>query len=318
MIYSFPASVGFNDKWITSDSVGNLYGTSNGGGIGLDGTVFEFDSSKHGRPLFSFSNNRPLAGYTPVGNLFRDSNGDLYGSTAFGGVPDCNFGFGCGLVFKLDSAGNETVLHNFAGAPTDGRVPNGGLIRDAAGNFYGTTQHGGAFDYGIVFKLDANFNETILYTFTGNADGGNPVSGLIMDEAGNLYGTTSGGGLQTDNCYDGCGVVYKLDPAGVETVLYTFQSGNDGAEPVAGLIRDSAGNLYGTTWIGGPYTCFNSSCGTAFKLDPTGHETILHTFSGGKDGGQPVAPLLLNKGHLFGTASAQGFYGQGTVFEIIP
>src|SRR5207248_3167096 len=138
---------------------------------------------------------------------------------------------------------------------------------------------------GVVFKLDPTGKETVLYTFTGGTDGSNPVAGLRRDSAGNLYSTTQRGGDVNCNGGQGCGVVFKLDSTGRETVLYRFTGGTDGAFPAAGLIRDAAGNLFGTTQSGGNPSCFSGNgCGVVFKLDPTGKETVLYTFTGGLDG----------------------------------
>jgi uncharacterized repeat protein (TIGR03803 family) len=177
-------------------------------------------------------------------------------------------------------------------------LPAAGVIQDVAGNLYGTTPFGGAFGWGVVFKVDPTGHETVLYTFAGGADGGQPFGGLIEDAAGNLYGTTYDGGLHTPNLLDcgaGCGVVYELDPTGHETVLYSFTGGADGASPVAGVIQDAAGNLYGTASEGGVISesCFaNLGCGVVLKLDPTGHETVLYTFTGGADGSHPNAGVI--------------------------
>jgi uncharacterized repeat protein (TIGR03803 family) len=158
------------------------------------------------------------------------------------------------------------VLYSFAGG-TDGRAPLAPLIQDSAGNLYGTAQYGGDFDAGLVFKVDAAGNKTTLYSFTGGAGGGLPVAGLAQDAEGNLYGTTQYGG--TAKGRSGYGVVFKLDTAGNETVLHTFTGGEDGSQPVAGLLRDPIGNLYGTTTGGGVAnsTCPNG-CGVAFKIAP--------------------------------------------------
>jgi uncharacterized repeat protein (TIGR03803 family) len=149
-------------------------------------------------------------------------------------------------VFKLQTTGKEKVLHSFGGF-ADGANPVAGVVRDSAGNLYGTTVFGGASGQGAVFKLDTIGTETVLYSFTGGADGGNPSAGVIRDSAGNLYGATTIGGAPGM----GYGVVFELDTAGTETVLHTFAGGADGANPVGGLVRDSAGNLYGTTQDGG-------------------------------------------------------------------
>jgi uncharacterized repeat protein (TIGR03803 family) len=161
---------------------------------------------------------------------------------------------GGGNGFKLDTAGNETVLHAFKGG-ADGALPRASLIRDSEGSLYGTTSDGGA-GYGVVFKLDAAGNETILHTFKGK-DGRRPYAALIRDAAGNFYGTTAGGGAA------GQGVVFKLDPTGKETVLYTFTGGADGAHPRGDLLLDPAGTLYGTTAYGGVH-----DVGVVFKIEP--------------------------------------------------
>src|SRR5262245_38601927 len=175
---------------------------------------------------------------------------------------DMRHGLLIGLVFALPAAGplparaqptaNELVLHSFKG-PSRGAEPSGPLIRDFAGNLYGTTRYGGASGKGVVYRVDPAGHQTVLHSFTGAADGGFPEGGVIRDAAGNLYGTTSQGGITTTpDCLNiGCGVVYRLNAAGQQTVLYRFTGGLDGAEPVAGVIRDAGGNLYGTTPFGG-------------------------------------------------------------------
>jgi uncharacterized repeat protein (TIGR03803 family) len=224
-----------------------------------------------------------------------------------------------GVVFKLDAAGHETVLHSFTGGFTgglDGGIPFAGLIRDAAGNLYGTTFWGGSGNSGVVYEIDAGGHYKVLYAFTGGADGANPDAGVIRDEAGNLYGTTTnGGGIITCGLVGGCGVVFKMDATGHETVLYTFNGGADGSNPQAALIRDSAGNLYGTTNGGGMFNCgIYTGCGVVFKLDTTGHETVLYTFTGGSDEGVPGALIRDSAGNLFGTAGCD--VARGEVFEV--
>jgi uncharacterized repeat protein (TIGR03803 family) len=167
-------------------------------------------------------------------------------------------------VFKVDKSGNETVLYSFKGG-ADGLQPVAGFVRDEAGNLYGTTLSGGdpgcegGFGCGVVFKMDGAGNETVLYTFTGGADGNSPYAGLIRDDAGYLWGTTVLGGTH------GSGTVYRVDPSGNEIVLHSFAGGSDGAGPYAGVIRDLAGNFYGTTNSGGDLTCAGG-CGTVYKI----------------------------------------------------
>ncbi len=197
-----------------------------------------------------------------------------------------------------------TVLYSFTGN-SDGGNPAAGLIRDAAGNFYGTTEGGGAFDQGTVFKLDTTGAETVLYSFTGSPDGSSPAAGLIRDTAGNLYGTTQAGGSRN------LGTVFELDTTGAETVLHSFTTDTDGAMPEAGLIRDAPGNLYGTTSMGGPL-----ASGTVFKLDATGTETILYSFSG-LNGQFPSARLIRDAaGDFYSTTGFGGSFGWGTVFKL--
>jgi uncharacterized repeat protein (TIGR03803 family) len=231
--------------------------------------------------------------------VIRDSAGNLYGTTYNGGTADA------GVVFELDANGQETVLHNFTGG-ADGGNPYAGVIRDSAGNLYGTTEYGGAANLGAVFKVDTSGEETVLFSFPGGNGGSNPYGGVTADSAGNLYGTTAYGGS------GGSGVVFKLDPAGTETVLHTFKTPNDGAAPESGVIRDSAGNLYGTTYGGGKY-----DAGVVYKVAASGQETVLYTFTGGADGGSPVAGVIMDSaGNLYGTAQYGGASHWGVVFEV--
>ncbi|MEJ0048633.1 MAG: choice-of-anchor tandem repeat GloVer-containing protein [Rhodospirillales bacterium] len=212
-------------------------------------------------------------------------------------------------MFKLAPNGTETVLHTFTNV-NDGGLPYASVLRDKAGNLYGTTYQGGAngSGFGTVFKLAKNGSFTTLYAFTGGSDGKNPDGGLIRDSAGNLYGTTiHGGGFSS-------GVVFKVAPDGAETVLYTFtENAGDGGLPIAGVIMDKAGNLYGTTAYGG-----TSENGTVFKLAPDGTETVLYSFAGGTDGSLPYAGLMMDgAGNLFGTTTAGGA-NFGVVFKLAP
>jgi len=289
---------------LVRDAAGNLYGTTYYGGVSGYGAVFMLDMTNHEMVLHSFTG--APDGATPIGGLFRDAAGNLYGTTSYGGVS------GYGTLFKVDPTGMETVLYSFTGG-TDGDGPFAGLIQDAAGNLYGTTFGGGASGYGTVFKLDTTGRETLLHSFAGYpTDGGNPTACLVMDSAGNLYGTTFGGGTY------GNGTVFKVDPTGMETVLYSFTGGTDGSGPSAGLAQDAAGNFYGTTYYGGNLTlCSGSGCGTVFKLEGTGTETVLHTFTGPPDGAYSLASLIQDAaGNLYGTTQGGGASGYGVVFEL--
>jgi uncharacterized repeat protein (TIGR03803 family) len=288
------------------DQAGNLYGTAleggdrtcNTHGIGC-GTVFKLDASGRETVLHAFT--RWPDGAFPQSVLVRDARGNLYGTTLNGGSLTCD----CGTVFGLNRSGQEIVLHSFT-AGADGSSPQAGVIRDAAGNFFGTTFVGGAPWLGTVYKVDHNGKETVLHTFTG-ADGANSYADLIANGE-DLYGTTSGGGAF------GGGTVFKLDKTGTETVVYSFTGGVDGASPRMGLIHDAAGNLYGTTAYGGAY-----NFGTVFKLDSSGTETVLYNFTGGADGGTPHADLMRDAaGNLYGTTQIGGNLNAGTVFKITP
>ncbi len=338
LLYSFTGSP--DGEWplgIVLDSQGNLYCSTAYGGLPncgprerpliSCGTVFKLDTSGQETVLhkFTFSNGD---GMNPngEGTVIRDSEGNLYGTTNFGGDSRCfNDGeyFGCGIVFKLAPSGRETVLHTFEGASQgDGAAPATRLSQDGLGNLYGTTSQGGAVrcmlqngppGCGTVFKLDAAGHETVLYRFTGaNGDGELP-SDVILDAQGNLYGTTEFGGRF------GYGTVFKVNPSGNETVLYSFRGigTGDGATPISGLTRDAQGNLYGTTIDGGINHCdtVTPGCGTVFKLDASGQETVLYRFTGtGGDGRSPFSTLVLdNAGNLYGVT---GFEDSGTAFKV--
>ena len=288
---------------LVRDQAGNLYGTTASGGASNSGTVFKLDASGTETVLYTFTGGAD--GKLPIGPLVLDPSGNLYGTTNDGGKPyACFLGyFGCGVVFKLDAAGEGTVLYTFTGGTDGGEPYSVGLVRDASGNLYGTTAAGGTSDEGTVFKLDTTGKETVLYSF--GSGGVEPFAGLVRDASGNLYGTTTNGG-------SGFGVVFKLDTAGKETVLHKFTGGADGAVPYAGLVLDAAGNFYGTTTAGGA-----SNFGTVFKLDTAGTETVLHSFTGGADGAVPYAGLVLDAaGNFYGTTTAGGASNFGTVFEI--
>jgi uncharacterized repeat protein (TIGR03803 family) len=221
-----------------------------------------------------------------------------------------------------------TTLYTFTGG-SDGANPRAGLIADAAGNLYGTTISGGVscgelpHGCGTVFQLTPSGTLNVLHSFTGS-DGSQPFAALVADAAGTLYGTTYGGGA-TASCDppNGCGTVFKLAPSGILTVLYSFTGSSDGAYPFGALVADAAGNLYGTTTLGGATASCNppSGCGTVFELVASGSLTVLHSFTGffGSDGSSPYAGLIADAtGNLYGTTFGGGAYGHGTVFELAP
>ncbi len=261
--------------------------------------------------IYTFANEADGSG--PQGSLIADPAGNFYGTTAEGGAGSA------GTVFKVAPDGSETVLHSFEG--TDGSAPNGGLVRDSKGNLYGTTVSGGQGPnggQGTVFELSPTGTLTVLYAFSGTSDGGGPGATVIRDANGNLYGTTTSGGNASYALGDG--VVFKVTPNGAETVLHTFTDGKDGKWPYSRLLMDAAGNLYGTTSIGGAH-----GAGTLFEITAGGSEKILHTFAGGADGARPYAGVIADAaGNLYGTTSEGGrgkgcnAQGCGTIFKFVP
>jgi uncharacterized repeat protein (TIGR03803 family) len=297
VLYSFTGAADGANPWapLIQDGAGNLYGTTAFGGASGFGVVFMLDATGTETVLYTFAGGRD--GGDPLGGLVRDPAGNLYGANSSGGDDFCS----CGTVFRLDPTGKETVLHRFTGYPGDGASPWAGMVRDRAGSLYGTTNGGGAYGDGIVFKLDAT-GETVLHTFTGGGDGSDSLGDLILDGAGNLYGTTFLGGR---GGLDGGGVVFRMatNHAGKETVLYSFTGTPDGQNPHAGVIRDAAGNLYGTTTNGG-----TRQWGTVFSLDKTGQERVLYSFTGGARGGRTRGSGLVRDpaGNLYGTTFSGG------------
>ncbi len=245
-------------------------------------------------------------GGNPYATLIRDTAGNFYGTTYSAGNynPNCSYP-GCGVVFKVDTTGNETPLYTFNGTP-DGQNPVAGLVTDPAANFYGTTAYGGANGFGTVFMVNAAGVEKILQSFTGGADGGIPNGGLVRDKDGNLYGTTFAGGSP------GLGTVFKVTATGAFSTIYTFPDVAHGSHPNAALTFDKAGDLYGTTQYGGA-----SNRGTVFSLAPgNGGETVLYSFSGTPDGAYPQSQLAFHGTDLYGTTTEGGSSNNGTVFKL--
>lgn len=218
------------------------------------------------------------------------------------------------FVFGIAQAQTFSVFHNFSGGAGDGANPLNGLVADKTGNLYGTGNQGGTSGNGAVFKITTAGVETVLYNFKGGSDGANPVGVLILDKSGNLYGTTTGGGAF------GAGTVFEVNAEGHEMVLYSFKGGPDGTAPEAGLAWDAEQNLYGATTAGG-----TNGSGIVFKLSPPAKkgaewtESVLYSFGAGSDGTVPVGGVAFDTaGNLYGTTSAGGTAGFGTVFELSP
>lgn len=301
---------------LVMDAAGNLYGTTPAGGENGNGTLFKVAADGTETVLYSFGGT-DADGRNPDAGLVMDSAGNLYGTTPLGGA------YRAGTVFKVSPAGKETVLHSFyaLGMAGDGQNPQAPLIMDSAGNLYGTTPHGGDGMAGTVFKVTANGTETVLYSFgtTSATDGSNPYAGVIVDSAGNLHGTTTYGGVNGGDRGDG--TAFTLSAAGKETALYSFGgTASDGLNPYASPVIDSSGNLFGTTQAGGAGASDDShGGGTVFELSATGKETVLYSFGshGGSDGSGPHAGLLMDSaGNLYGTTVTGGANGDGTVFKI--
>jgi len=248
------------------DETGALYGTTFAGGTFGGGTVFKLTPSGSGySESVAYNFGSGTDGANPYAGLIEDSSGDFYGTTYFGGT------YSDGTVFELLRSGSEyseIVLHDFQG-DFDGAYPWSALTADGAGSLYGTTVNGGGpHGYGTVFKLTpygSSYIESIAYAFQGGSDGINPYGGLWAALDGEFYGTTYGGGSF------GLGSVYRLRHSGsryVESVLYSFAGGLDGAHPWAGLVADGSGALYGTTVLGGSSACGGGGCGTVFRLKP--------------------------------------------------
>jgi uncharacterized repeat protein (TIGR03803 family) len=266
-------------------------------------------------------------GAYPFGALTLSGTATLYGTTQLGG--------GAGNVFKLAHRGSGwvlTPLYVFTGG-ADGEGPESGLVMGPNGAFYSTTYGGGLspFGFGTVFKLTPSatvcksvlcyWNESVLYAFMGTPDAGLPeYANLVFDQAGNIYGTTPQSGV------DNAGTVFELTPSGggwTERVIYNFTDGSDGGYPYGGVIRDAAGNLYGTALGGGRGGCYGVyTCGTVYELTPAGGtwtQSVLFAFSGSTTGGQPQSTLVMDRsGNLYGTTTFYGPDGGGTVFELTP
>ena len=239
----------------------------------------------------------------PMGGLLMANNGNLYGTTAFGGTNHA------GTIFKIATSGKETILYSFKGG-TDGFYPEAGLVMGRAGSIYGTTSEGGASNAGTVFKITLAGKKIKLYDFKGGSDGAVPEGRLVMGRNGTLYGTTSSGG-------NGNGTVFEITKDGKERILYRFEgdtNNSDGSAPKAGLVWGRYGNLYGTTSQGG-----SDGVGTIFMISPAGKEKVLYSFKGETDGDFPESPLLMGpSGNFYGTATGGGTSDSGTIYKITP
>jgi uncharacterized repeat protein (TIGR03803 family) len=338
-LYSFTGgNDGGNPEWaLTQGSDGNLYGTTSIGGTNGFGTVFEISSTGMFSNLYSFTGGddggSPSSGLTqgaggslygttfgaifkitsdgaltalaeitdgsrPTGGVVHDGDGNVYGTTVYGGNNK-------GTVYEVSPDGTMTNLYVFNGM-TDGGYPYDALTLGRDGNFYGTTRGGLHSNPGTVFKISPTGALTTLHYFSGGSDGGNPYSALVQGSDGDFYGTTSAGGITTN------GTIFKISPGGVFTNLYLFTGGTDGADPRAGLTLGVDGNFYGVSSAGG-----TNGYGTLFEVSPEGKFSSLYSFTGGDDGANPQAGLVLGSdGNLYGMTTQGGAGGNGVVFRL--
>src|SRR5579884_3045035 len=292
---------------------GNFYGATNQGGAYNYGTVFKITPARSETVLYSFSGGSD--GANPMASLTLGTDGNFYGTTFTGGASGGTYGNG--TVFKITPSGSETVLYSFTGNGNgDGAAPAAGLVQGTDGNFYGTTYAGGNeapefYGFGTIFKITPGGSETVLYRFSflnqsndTNSDGAGPLAPLIQGADGNFYGTTGSAGPNN------AGTVFQITPSGAFTVLNDF-SDNAARAPSAGLVQGADGNFYGTAYYGGA-----SGSGALFKITPSGSGSVLYSFTGGLDGANPQAGLIIGSdGNFYGTTSAGGANGYGTVFR---
>ncbi|HEY3915536.1 MAG TPA: choice-of-anchor tandem repeat GloVer-containing protein [Verrucomicrobiae bacterium] len=340
---------GFPVAGLVQGSDGNFYGTAEYGGNDF-GTVFKITPGGSLTPLYSFTGGND--GANPLAALVQGSDGNFYGTAAFNGAN------GLGTVFKISTGGSFTSLYSFVNG-ANGAYPEDALVQGSDGNFYGTTEYGGAVSNGAVFKITSGGSLTTLYSFTNGIDGSTPVAGLVQGSDGNFYGATEFGGTNklgtlfkmsaggsvtplysftngTDGLYPGAtlllgtdgnfygttehggdapgigdGTVFKMDPGGLFTPLYSF-TGNDGSVPLGSLVQGSDGNIYGATFYGG-----SNGAGVIFKISSGGTFTHLYSFTGGKDGANPPGALVQGSSdNFYGTTETHGAGFGGTVFSI--
>jgi len=333
VLHSFDLVDGaYPDRDLVFDTAGNLFGVTDvGRHVGLAYELMRISGGWSYNVVHAFAVSRQDGG-SPRSVLLLDANGNLFGTTAGGGT-----GYN-GTIYELSpgSGGTwtESILHNFGPgyAPSGGAEPDAGLISDAAGNLYGATAYGGnqacPQGCGTIFELspngDGTWKKRVLHKFNGS-DGLLPYADLVADQSGNLYGTTDEGGKS--GCYGGCGTLFKLTktPSGgwKFSVLHVFEIGSGGG-PESRLVVDSAGNLYGTTVVGGIIKAcpVQRGCGVVFKLAPHKNGqwayTVLHKFTNGQDGALAHGVVMDAAGNLYGTTIAGGADGLGTVFEVTP
>lgn len=281
---------------VTLDNSGNIYGTTDYGGANTYGTIFEIATDGTESVIHSFGGSGD--GSTPDGAISILSNGNMYGTTTFGGASQN------GVIWEIPAGGVYTVLHNLTA--DEGNFARGRLIQDKKGKFYGTCLFGGANSDGTVIKFTQTGKVTVLHTFDGT-DGEFPEHGVVMDKKGNVYGVTAFGGA-TDN-----GSIYEIAKDGTFTSLYSFTGTTDGGFPYGGLAIDKAGNLYGSADDGGA-----NGDGVVFELSAGGTYTVLYNFTDGADGEFPEGDTLRLGNNLYGTTTGGGANSEGGIYELTP
>jgi len=320
-LYSFAGGNdgGFPQGGLVANAKGTMFGVTTSDGADHSGVIFEVTKKGVETPIYTFTGGSD--GGDPQAGLMIDSAGNLYGTTYMGGDTEAPNGYG--TVFELSPGKKRTwdfnVLWTFSGGD-DGGWPSGRLTMDANGNVYGTTTEGGTGVVGTVFELsppangNSGWTETILYNFTGNNDGGEPMGNVLLGSDGNIYGTTAGYGA------DNYGVVYKLTPGNggwSQSVIHAFEGDTDGGAPRDGLIQDGNGTLYGTT------AGFANSYGTVFSTNTDGSDyAVLYNVTGCQycySGNGPWQTVSMDSsGNLYGTTYADGTNNNGEVFKLTP
>jgi uncharacterized repeat protein (TIGR03803 family) len=293
--------------------------------LGLSSVAPAHAAKAREKSLYSFKAGDD--GAFPQGEVVIDAQGNIFGVAESGGGSGCGGG-GCGVVFKLARGGSETVLHAFASGD-DGAFPIAGPVMNSAGDLYGVTLNGGAqCGCGAIYKIAPNGAESIVYAFKGGKDGASPLGRLALDAKGNLYGTTSAGGVDCNGFGVGCGTVFKFEPAtGKHKVLYSFAGGgSDGVYPAAGVTLGKDGAFYGTAANGG-VDCDGAGqgCGVVYRVTTKGDEKVLYAFAGGAAGANPAGGVAMDAdGALWGTTNNGGIdcdgsgAGCGVAYKLSP
>lgn len=320
VIFSFEEGEGeYADTDLETDNAGNIYGTTVLGGDHGSGTVFQLSSTPNGwehTVLYSFTGGAD--GGEPYKGVTIDRRGNLYGTAVTGGSGSCEGG--CGVTYKLTKSNgtwSQTVIHAFTGGD-DGSGPGARVTVDRNGNIYGMTPTGGSYGAGTIYKIHphaGSWEFQVIHTFTGGDDGASGSAGRMLLEHGRLYGAVTAGGMY------GSGVVFELTPTAIGEwdfrTLYSFHGQPDGSFPYGGLLRAGSGKIYGTTYYGG-----ENGIGAVYELTPRGvgewNEAVIYSFQTGDDGNSPISNLVRDEaGNLYGTTS-EGGLGSGAIFKLAP